>query len=78
MSVKNLPISGWNVDCLSKILLGIGRVIGYDKISLKFTSLYALRILIGTMSWEVLRTTVTLRLNGEDYCGNRLTSLSRL
>ncbi|KAJ6976609.1 hypothetical protein NC653_028689 [Populus alba x Populus x berolinensis] len=52
MSVTNLPISGWNVDCLSKILHGIGRVIGHDKISLKFTSLYALRILIGTMSWE--------------------------
>jgi len=33
----------------------------------------ALRILIGTMSCEVLHTTVTLRLNGEDYCGNRLT-----
>jgi hypothetical protein len=78
MSVTNLPISGWNVDCLPKILHGIGRVIGHDKISLKFTSLYALRILFGTMSWEVLHTTVTLRLNGEDYCGNRLTSLSRL
>ncbi|KAG6752636.1 hypothetical protein POTOM_042658 [Populus tomentosa] len=38
MSVTNLPISGWNVDCLSKILHGIGRVIGHDKINYEFIS----------------------------------------
>jgi hypothetical protein len=58
--LKNLPVVGWNVGCLSKILQGLGRIIGYDKMSLRFSSLYALRLLIGTMSVEELHTVVNL------------------
>ncbi|KAJ6886263.1 hypothetical protein NC651_026827 [Populus alba x Populus x berolinensis] len=57
---QNLPVVGWNVGCLSKILQGLGRIIGYDKMSLRFSSLYALRLLIGTMSVEELHTVVNL------------------
>lgn len=54
VSLTNLPNIGWNVDCLSKILQGFRRIIGYDKINLKFSSMYTLRLLIGTTSVEEL------------------------
>ena len=68
VSLTNLPNIGWNFDCLSKILQGFRRIIGYDKINLKFSSLYTLRL---HSYWHHVcgRTIVNLRLNGsDDYC----------
>jgi hypothetical protein len=67
ISITNLPISGWNMACLTKWLQDMGRLIGYDKISLRFSSLYAIGLLIGTQNSDSLHSEVMLRLNGDDY-----------
>lgn len=67
ISIANLPISGWNMACLTNLLQDMGRLIGYDKISQTFSSLYAIRLLIGTQNSDTLHSEVTLRLNGDDY-----------
>jgi hypothetical protein len=53
--------------CLTKWLQDIGRLIGYDKISLRLSSLYAIRLLNGTQNSDSLHSKVMLRLNGDDY-----------
>lgn len=67
ISITNLPISGWNMACLTKWLQDMGRLIGYDKISPRFSSLYAIGLLIGTQNSDSLHSEVMLRLNGDDY-----------
>jgi len=55
------------MTCLTKWLQDMGRLIGYDKISLRFSSLYVIRLLIGTQNSDSLHSEVMLRLNGDDY-----------
>lgn len=55
------------MTCLTKWLQDMGRLIGYDKISLRFSLLYVIQLFIGTQNSDSLHSEVMLRLNGDDY-----------
>ena len=66
ITIKNLPIIGWNCRCLTKILERTGQMIGYDKTTLKHFELSQLRILIGTQLDKVNKV-IVLQLNNQTY-----------
>ena len=53
ISISHLPISGWSLRCISNLLMNHGRVIGFDKTSLKISKLHSVKILIGTHLSEI-------------------------
>lgn len=48
VTVTDLPIMAWSVSCIKKIMLRFGRVIGFDKLSLHFSTLNTLKFHIAT------------------------------
>ncbi|KAL3609184.1 hypothetical protein D5086_000204 [Populus alba] len=48
ISIIKLPIVGWKMECIGKMLHGFGRLVGFDKTSVQSPALFALRILVGT------------------------------
>ncbi|KAJ6879840.1 hypothetical protein NC652_033231 [Populus alba x Populus x berolinensis] len=64
ISISHLPISGWSLRCISNLLMNHGRVIGFDKTSLKISELHSVKILIGTHLPEI-HDSIALMLNSK-------------
>ncbi|KAJ6856256.1 hypothetical protein NC651_037986 [Populus alba x Populus x berolinensis] len=64
ISISHLPISGWSLRCISNLLMNHGRVIGFDKTSLKISELHSVKILIGTHLLEI-HDSIDLMLNSK-------------
>jgi hypothetical protein len=64
ISISHLPISGWSLRCISNLLMNHGRVIGFDKTSLKISELHSVKIVIGTHLPEI-HDSIDLVLNSK-------------
>jgi hypothetical protein len=64
ISISHFPISGWSLRCISNLLMNHGRVIGFDKTSLKISKLHNVKILIGTHLSEI-HDSIDLMLNSK-------------
>ncbi|KAJ7009323.1 hypothetical protein NC653_000092 [Populus alba x Populus x berolinensis] len=67
ISIIKLPIVGWKMECIGKMLQGFARLVGFDKTSVQSPALFALRILVGTKNVEILNTVIKMHLNGADF-----------
>ncbi|KAJ6998550.1 hypothetical protein NC653_014655 [Populus alba x Populus x berolinensis] len=67
VEITDLPIICWNASAITKVLSSYGRVIGFDKISYRYSSLGYTNILIGTRRNRFITESVTIQIRGSDY-----------
>jgi len=67
VTVSNLSIMAWNVTCIKKILHMLGKVNGFDRISLLFNTLDTFKFLIATQCTSPIKEDTVLRMEGRDY-----------
>jgi hypothetical protein len=80
VTFSNLPIMALNVTCIKKILHILGRVFGFDRISLLFNTLDTLKFLIATQCTSPIKEDTVLIKNGREglhhqYSGDRSSKL---